>query len=75
MRVVSLFSVLIGLLSLLLGAIDHVLILAGRGAMLEMLASPAALLQVAIAMFLLALVLLVSQLVYGASCGKPSGSD
>lgn len=75
MRAVTHLAVLIGLLSLVLGVIDHFLILGGKGATLELLASPAAFLQFAIAMFLLALVLLVSQLVYRTPCSQPESRE
>ncbi len=62
MRTAWQVSLAVGLLSLVLGIIDHFMILSSGGAMLAKIGQPDAFLQFAIALFTLALVLAVAEL-------------
>ena len=74
MRTAWQLSLAVGLLSLVLGIIDHFMIITSGGAMLGKIGQPAAFLQFAIALFTLALVLAVAEL-RAAIGDKTSGGD
>jgi len=74
MRTAWQLSLAVGLLSLVLGIIDHFMILSSGGAMLTKLGQPDAFLQFAIALFTLALVLAVAEL-RAAIGNSTSGGD
>ena len=74
MRTAWQLSLAVGLLSLVLGIIDHFMILSSGGPMLAKLGQPDAFLQFAIALFTLALVLAVAEL-RAAIGDRTSGGD
>ena len=74
MRTAWQLSLTVGLLSLVVGIIDHFVILSGGGPILGAIGEPDAFLQFAIALFTLALVLAVAEL-RAAIGDNTSGGD